>query len=313
LPNIVRKVAASASLALYAAQVSSSRPSSDRHAGDPVEASSPPALRPQSLMFALLGRYLLGRPMAVFTGSFIDVFQRVGVSEHATRSTLTRMSSRGLLQRYRRSRRVYFGLTPRSVTILEDGGRRVWEVGAVNRSWDGSWTLLAFSLPESWRRQRHDLRSRLLWGGFGLLQSGLWIAPSEVDVVGLIGDLGLHGHVKVFVAHAGKPTDIDELIRDAWDLDGLAARYRAFLGRWDRERPLPGATDDLARQLLLATEWLQLVRQDPRIPVEHLPADWPAVRAEQLFQRLHEAWQPAAQAIVERVFDTIPVSASGGA
>jgi phenylacetic acid degradation operon negative regulatory protein len=272
-------------------------------------ASAPPSPRPQSLMFALLGYYVLGRAVAVFTGSYIEVFQRVGVSEQATRSTVRRMARRGLLQRHRRGQRMYFGLTPRSMAILEDGRTRVWEVGAVNRHWDGSWTLLGFSMPQSWRRQRHDLRSRLLWGGFGLLQSGLWIAPSEVDVAGLIGDLGLQEHVKVFVARAGKPTDIGELIRDAWDLDGLAARYQSFLDRWDRRRPLPDAPDDLARQLWLLTEWLQLVRQDPRLPVEHLPGDWPAVRAERVFHRLHTAYQVRAQAIADAVLETVDLMA----
>jgi phenylacetic acid degradation operon negative regulatory protein len=305
----VHKVPAAAPLALYAPRVSRSHSPSGRGARD-SGAPAPPSLRPQSLMFALLGYYVFGRGVVVFTGSYVDVFQRVGVSEQATRSTLRRMARRGLLQRHRRGQRVYFGLTPRSVAVLEDGGRRVWEVGAVNRNWDGSWTLLAFSMPEAWRRQRHDLRSRLLWGGFGLLQSGLWIAPSEVDVVGLIGDLGLQAHVKVFVARAGKPTDIGEMIRDAWDLEGLAARYRSFLDRWDRPRPLPDAPDDLARQLRLLTEWLQLVRQDPRIPVEHLPADWPALRAEQVFHRLHDTYQAPAQAIADAVLDTISVSPS---
>ncbi|MEU2129889.1 hypothetical protein [Streptomyces sp. NPDC018352] len=35
------------------------------------------------------------------------------------------------------------------------------------------------------------------------------------------------------------------------------------------------AGDDLGRQLLLHTDWLDLVRRDP-----HLPEDWPTARAE---------------------------------
>jgi hypothetical protein len=46
-----------------------------------------------------------------------------------------------------------------------------------HRHWDGRWTLLSFTLPEFWQRQRHELRTRLLWAGFGPLQGGLWIAP----------------------------------------------------------------------------------------------------------------------------------------
>jgi phenylacetic acid degradation operon negative regulatory protein len=132
------------------------------------EAAGPsPRLRPQSLMLTVLGNYVLGRDIAVFSGSFIDLFARLGVREHAVRSTLTRMVSRDLLSRHRQGRRMHFGLTPRSEEILLDGERRVWRYGAVNTDWDGRWTVLAFSMPESWQRVRHDLRARLTWAGFG--------------------------------------------------------------------------------------------------------------------------------------------------
>ena len=67
------------------------------------------------------------------------------------RSTLARMVKRDLLVRHRRGRKVYFGLTPRAAEVLEDGRRRMWETGAVNRDWDGTWTLVGFSLPDSRR------------------------------------------------------------------------------------------------------------------------------------------------------------------
>ena len=115
----------------------------------------------------------------MYSGSIIDVLGRVGTGEQAVRSTLTRMVNRGLLRRQREGRRMFFGLTPQAARILEDGGQRIWRDGAVNEDWDGTWTLLGFSLPESWQRQRHDLRSRLTWSGFGALYSGLWIAPGQ--------------------------------------------------------------------------------------------------------------------------------------
>src|SRR4029079_13929973 len=78
-------------------------------------------VRPQTLMLTFLGKYVLGRDIGVFSGSCIEVFARLDVSEHATRSTLTRMVNRGLLVRHRRGQRMYFGLTPRAETRL---GRR---------------------------------------------------------------------------------------------------------------------------------------------------------------------------------------------
>ncbi|WP_244313173.1 PaaX family transcriptional regulator [Microbispora hainanensis] len=266
-----------------------------------------PSLRPQSLMFSFLGIYVLHRDIAVYSGSIIDIFARLGVSEEAVRSTLARMVKRTLLTRHRQGRKVYFGLTPHAVEVLEDGRRRVWETGAVNRDWDGTWTVVGFSIPDSRRSTRHDLRSRLIWNGFGLLQSGLWITPGVKDVTDVLASLDLGDHVTVLTAKAFKPTEAADLVGKAFDIEQIAARYRAFLAQWDVPRPFPGAPDDLARQLLLHTDWLQLVRQDPHLPAEHLPRDWPAIQAERTFQTLAQRYEPPAAGLAATLLDTLPV------
>jgi phenylacetic acid degradation operon negative regulatory protein len=261
--------------------------------------------RPQALLLTFFGGYLRGRGVHIATSAVLDVLERVGVSEHATRSALSRMARRDLLHRVRRGRQVYLGLTWRSREILHDGEARIWRTGAVHDGWDGTWTLLSFSLPDSWQRQRHELRSRLLWAGFGPLQGGLWIAPSPVDVAAVADGLEAAAHVKVFAARALPPTDVDALVRDAWDLDAVAARYRGFLDRWADPRRRPHLPDGLATQLVLQTDWLQVIRRDPRLPAQHLPADWPAEPAQRLFRALYAELDPEARAAVAAL-DVIP-------
>ncbi|MCA2183718.1 PaaX family transcriptional regulator [Nonomuraea cavernae] len=261
-------------------------------------------VRPQSVMLTFLGDHVHGNDICVFSGSFIDAFARVGISKEATRSTLTRMVRRGLLRRQRAGRRMYFGLTPVSAQVLRDGGRRIWGSGVVNDDGDDRWTLIGFSLPESWQRQRHELRARLTWAGFGPLRNGLWIAPGEVDVTRVIDDLG--ANVRVFAAEPRSPTDMRALVADAYDLAGLGRRYQAFLHRWDRPDPMPEAPDDLARSLVLLTEWLQIIRTDPRLPLRHLPGDWPAQQAQRVCHALHERFRPEAEAVASAILDTVP-------
>jgi phenylacetic acid degradation operon negative regulatory protein len=265
-----------------------------------------PTLRPQVLMLMLLGDYVLDRDLSVFSGSVIDALARLGVSEHATRSTLTRMVNRGLLRRQRHGRRMYFGLTPRSIEILHDGQARIWKTGAVNDRWDGTWTLLCFSLPESWQRQRHDLRSQLAWAGFGPLQGGLWIAPGQVAVDRIVGGLGLEAHVRVFRARADDLTDVRQMVSDAYDLDGLAARYEEFLTRWDPVGGRLSVGDPLAARLTIVAEWLGAIRRDPRLPVQHLPQDWPAVRAQKVFRHLEATFDGPARLVAATLLDTRP-------
>ena len=274
------------------------------------------AVRPQTLMLSLLGSYLLGRQEAVSAAGVIEVFGRVGVGEHAARSTLTRMVNRGLLVRQRHGRTMYFGLTERTERVLRDGEERLWKVGAVNRDWDGVWTLLGFSLPESWQKQRHELRAQLAWAGFGPLFNGLWVAPGRAEVDELVGSLGLESHVKAFYASTIPGTDVDQMIRETWDLDAIAAPYHAFVERWQRAEPRIGAgggnagadpLDPLAVKLLLSSEWLRVIRDDPRLPVEHLPADWPAAQGEALFVQLDRRVDEEAAQIAEQLLDLRPL------
>ncbi|MFI5586204.1 PaaX family transcriptional regulator C-terminal domain-containing protein [Amycolatopsis sp. NPDC051758] len=269
----------------------------------PLDVEGVDTPRPQTLLLTFFGGHVLDRGIHVATASVLEVLERAGISEHATRSTLSRMARRGLLSRVRRGRHVYLGLTDRSRAILHDGERRIWRAGAVNRQWDGTWTLLGFSMPESWQRQRHALRSRLLWAGFGSLQGGLWIAPGQVDPAPLLDGLDADGHVRVFQARPLPPTQVAEIVQEAWNIDRLAEHYQAFLARW--QDPEAQAPDSLARDLLLESDWLRTIRDDPRLPREHLPADWPAEPAQELFYALSAELKTAARTIAAGLLDTI--------
>jgi phenylacetic acid degradation operon negative regulatory protein len=261
-------------------------------------------LRPQSVVFTLLAEHLLDRELALFSGSFIEVLARLGITEHATRTTLARMARRGLLERQRKGRKIYFRMTPRCVGILEDGRQRIWETGAVNTGDASTWTLLTFSLPDAWRRKRYDLRARLTWAGFGPLQNGAWLAPAKIDVRPIIAELELAEYVRVFQIRPAPPTDPASVIRATFDLDALAQRYRDFTAAWEpaRTRALP---DSLVLTLRLSTQWLRIIREDPRVPLQLLTAHWPAIEAQRLFRTLHEAHRPRAEAIARQMLETI--------
>ncbi|NYJ07363.1 PaaX family transcriptional regulator [Petropleomorpha daqingensis] len=268
-------------------------------------------LRPESLLLTFYGAHVLGRPVLVATPSLIEAMERVGVSPHATRSAIARMVKRDRLVAHRNGRQVYYGLTPSSVQALNEGYVRIWRTGAVNRHWDGRWTLLSFHLPESWQRQRHELRTRLLWAGFGPLQGGLWIAPSVPDVEKLLSGLEAADQVRAFVAQPQAGVDSAAMLADVWDIPGLARRYERFLERWDGGVADRAHTDPLGRQLALQEEWRLALRQEPLLPVELLPQPWPAERAQELFHRLHAEIEVQARAAAAAVLDTIP--AHGGA
>jgi len=259
------------------------------------------ALRPQALLLIVFGDYLAEPGTLVAASSVVEVLDAVGVGEAAARATLSRMVRRGLLQRAVHGRRAYFGLTDHGRRTTLGGRSRVQEGQLVAGQWDGSWTVVGFSMPQAWQRQRHDLRARLQWAGFGMIQSGLWVCPRQVDVIATLDGLGLDEHVRVFDAVPAAPTEAARLVAEAYDLPELARRYTGFVDRWSpfaRAAAPPGRggeVDAFSRRLVLAADWLQMVRVDPRLPLAFLPRDWPAVAADSLYRNLDATLEAAAE------------------
>ena len=260
-------------------------------------------LRPQSVLLSFFGDYVSDPRTAVSAASVVHVLDGAGVGVHATRATLSRMVSRGLLRREAQGRQAFFGLTEFGLRTVLDGRQRTQEADVVDRGWDGRWTMVSFSLPEDSQRKRHDLRSRLSWAGFGMVNAGLWAAPHDVDVVALLKDLGVLDGVRAFSGVPASPSDGSQLVRDLYDLDAIAATYDAFVQRW---APFDGAVgavgDALVARIVLAADWLLVVRHDPRLPVEFLPPEWPGHRALDLQRRLVAVLTgPSEQEALERL------------
>ncbi|WP_308188757.1 PaaX family transcriptional regulator C-terminal domain-containing protein [Streptomyces sp. MNU89] len=270
-------------------------------AGAPAAAGAGQTARPESFLLALFGDYVLDRGVAVSTGSVIAVLRQLGVGEHATRAAAARMARRGLLRSVRRGRRAYLGLTPHGTAVLRDGRDKL-EAEVVDRHWDGRWTLLAFSVPESRRADRHALRTRLGWAGFGPLRSGLWVSTRAADLSDTLARLDLLDHAEVFRAEAALWTDPARIVREAWDLSALAAGYRRFTDRWSGAEL--GERDGLALRTRLTAEWLLLIRHDPRLPRDLLTEKWPGVRAQELFRTSLPQLLPAADTLAAELLDT---------
>lgn len=240
--------------------------------------------RPQSLLLIYFGDFVVESGGLVASSSVVDLLGAAGVGEAAARATLSRMTRRGLLRRATHGRRAWFGLSDPGRAEVLAGRARFRDADPAPDAWDGTWTVVAFSMPEAWQRERHDLRNRLTWAGFGLAQAGLWVAPRRVDVPRVVAGLGVEEHLRVFEGAAAAPTDAARLVAEAWDLDAVAARYQGFHDRWADGGPVTGSA--LARYVVLGADWLQVVRKDPRLPARFLPGDWPAVRARALFRSL---------------------------
>lgn len=275
---------------------------------------APTSNRPQDLVFTLFGDYLLHRPGPAWVGSLIALLRPLGLSEAASRTVLSRMTRKGWLTTSREGRLSYYDLSARGRRLLQEGEERIYHPPR-GQPWDGSWTLVAYSIPEERRNQRDKLRIRLAWLGFGSLGNGLWISPHTVqeEVRGVLEELDLTEHVELFRAEHLGSSEPGALVRQCWDLETLAEDYREFI----RSQSLPcercrrciregrsNPEDCFVRRFRLVHEYRAFPLLDPYLPPELLPDGWPGEEAAVLFERYHDLLTEPAERFVDSVLVT---------
>ena len=269
----------------------------DEPGGEPGAA---PAHRPQTLLLSILGAVVLDQDLPPLPSAvLLDLLADLGVTEAAGRATLKRMTQRGLLERRQVGRTAEYALTPLAERVLRQADERVSSPAPFTHP-EGEWTLLSYSVPESRRDLRHKVRSRLTWAGFGGLRDGLWIAPGTVDVAAVLAHEELAEAAGLADAFAARPlpgTDVDRLVRRAWDVPALRRAHLDFVATWSRPPQVAGS---LAQLTLLGADWLTLLRADPGLPAAHLGPDRPAEASALTYRRLFDVLRPAARAALER-------------
>ena len=150
----------------------------DTDLADEVNVSAATA-RPRALIVSVYGLYAREVGGWISVSSLIRLMSRLGVEEAAVRSSISRLKRRGILEAERVDGSAGYALSSEARQILDDGDRRIFERRRATLA--EGWILAVFSVPESERRQRHLLRSRLSWLGFGTVGNGVWIAPGHLE------------------------------------------------------------------------------------------------------------------------------------
>jgi len=247
----------------------------------------------RGMLFTLLGEFVLPDAAAgrggAWTSAVLAVFERLGVAEKATRQALMRTANAGWLTAEKSGRRTRWLLTPAATALLTDGARRIYQFGPA-RAWDGQWVIASVRIPDTDRRARHVVRTRLAWAGFGSLGPGLWLSPHaarEAEAVRVLREAGVAADAHVFVARRTGLSDTRDMVTAAWDLAGIEAAYERFVAEF-RAPEVPG--DVLLRQLELVHAWRRFPALDPALPGELLPPRWTGTKAAALFGDRRQRW-----------------------
>jgi phenylacetic acid degradation operon negative regulatory protein len=256
----------------------------------------------RGLLFTLLGEFVLTEGGTAWTSAVLAAFARLGIEEKATRQALMRTAASGWLDAEKVGRRTRWRLTGSARRMLTVGAERIYSFTGPTEDWDARWLLVYVRIPDSDRRAKHVVRSRLSWAGFGSLGAGLWISPHpdrEAEAIGVLTEARVAQDAHVFVASRSGLADVRIMVADAWDLTAIEEQYGQFIGEFRDSAP----ADVLARQVELVHAWRRFPSIDPALPRELLPARWSGLQAARLFADRHQRWSDDARREWKRLND----------
>lgn len=257
----------------------------------------------KALLLTVLGEFVLPHSGSAWTSTLVGGLAMLDVQERNARQAVTRLAEQGVVRSTKEGRKARWHLTDKGRSLLTAGAHRIYGFGAGEDEWDGRWLVVLCSVPEEQRAKRHQLRSKLGFAGFGFLGPGVAISPHldrEAAANAVLDELGLLPGATVFRAETGELVDADDLLRRAWDLDTLAARYDEFTNDFARRAPRTSG-ERFAALIELVHEWRRFPFVDPEIPAQLLPRGWPGRRAKRSFDARHASWAAAANACYQEL------------
>jgi phenylacetic acid degradation operon negative regulatory protein len=213
----------------------------------------------------------------------------MGLDAQSLRSATSRMKRSGLLSASRQDGTAGYALTTAAMELLADGDRRIFHP-LVEQTKRG-WVLAVFSVPESQRDSRYLIRSRLAGLGFGTVASGVMVAPRAMapEARHMLQRRRLHQFVHLWESELIDAAEARSMVASAWDLKDIASSYRHFIrhaGATVKQAKKSRAPDGewaFGAYIDVLAEWRPLPYLDPDLPLDLLPATWPARTARALF------------------------------
>ncbi len=137
------------------------------------------------------------------------------------------------------------------------------------KTWDGTFMVVIFDIPEVDRDDRYIIRKKLEALGFAMLQESVWISPYhfEEDLREFFVQNGFSNKVFLMEAKNLYAGGLKEIVTKIWKLDNLNTNYQQIVDRVRKLSSLELAEKDKETRSILGL-YLETIRNDPFLPEE---------------------------------------------
>jgi phenylacetic acid degradation operon negative regulatory protein len=274
-------------------------------------------LSSRELLIVVIGDFWHGCTTPIPSAALVAMLDEFGVSAANARAALSRLSRRGTLVVTREGRRTFYRVTEETAAWAAERGRVLMRFGLDWPEWDGRWTFVAFSLPDDANLSGPALRTALRRLGMAQLYDGLWVSPADLteDLGAVLAEQSIVDSTVLRAEAVPLPGKYRDPV-DAWDLSALHDAYCQWMSQLERlaTRLRAGRirpADALIERTAVTVTWRKFVYDDPRLPRELLPLDWPLPAARELFIEVYDGLGPLAEARAREVVAPFDLPADG--
>jgi phenylacetic acid degradation operon negative regulatory protein len=260
-------------------------------------------VKPRALIFDLLGDYVRYGTGEIRLKALVTLSEELGVAPSTVRVMVTRLRDEGWLDARREGRESIYSPTPKCLHMLDEGRQRIFR--GEPPAWSGSWSMVIYTVPESDRPTREQLRRDLSWLGFGPLAPATWVSPHQLlESVANVGARLPNARLDLLTMKAADIGADRAIAARCWDLGTLNAEYAEFIREVRIEladyQLLHGAPA-MESRVRLVQSYRHFPFRDPGIPAELQPPGWLGEQARTLFNQAYKLLAAGAQAHYEEV------------
>ncbi|ENV46118.1 phenylacetic acid degradation operon negative regulatory protein PaaX [Acinetobacter brisouii CIP 110357] len=251
-----------------------------------------------SLVSSIYGDSILHRGGNISLASLIQLIEPFGFNDRAVRTAVFRLVKNEWLDSQKVGRTSFYRITDASRKVYLQAEQRIYNHQM--REWDRYWDLILLSSVEM--ENKITLKKELEWLGFSSIATNLMAYPGcdQAKLQKLLIELNMMDQVVVFKAQtldlwAGSSDTVARMLEVNWPIDEIKQRYLKFLEHFreiatllNHEQEEISPQQAFLLRILLIHHYRRILLKDPSLPLELLPADWPAVNARNLSVNIYK-------------------------
>ena len=247
---------------------------------------------PRQLILTLYGLYARDEHNWLSVSAVVRLMGDLGVDSAGVRSSISRLKRRGVLQAMKVDGAAGYALSEEALELLREGDVRIFSRQRAVES-DGL-VMVVFSIPESERDKRHQLRSTpglhgvrdRVAGGVGGSRPAARRGRADAGAPGpgarssTCSGLATTGSARCGIGWASGGT----CRRSRRSTPSSSPKYAGAHARWKSSEA--ASRTAFETYVAMLTDWRRLPYLDPGLPLELLPPGWNGSKAAELFADL---------------------------